>query len=280
MFTDTKGDNRSSEINIEHGMLGKKVWKMNSFSRKSKKLARNIISFVGLGLLSSQALGYGFVPTEAEYHAWPDYCKLVYSRTTIGESVGRNRVSAEVAANGAPFLGDRPFGPGGVHHFCAGRAWFQRAQLEMDPREYDRMIRQAVRETTFTYNRIDASTPLYVDVSVHMARVLYERGEVDRALRTLDETIEAVPNHPAPYSLKGILLYREDRMSEAVTVLNDGNQRSQGQNAEIHYNLGLILLEMKKTDVALAHGKQAYALGYPLPGLKRRLQRAGVWEEG
>lgn len=50
-------------------------------------------------------------------------------------------------------------------------------------------------------------------------------------------------------------------------------------NAETHYNYGLLLIDDDRADEALKHAKQAYAMGYPLEGLKNRLKRQKVWKE-
>jgi hypothetical protein len=46
-----------------------------------------------------------------------------------------------------------------------------------------------------------------------------------------------------------------------------------------HYNLGLEYLDQRRLDLANIHAQAAYALGYPLPGLKEKLVRAGQWRE-
>jgi tetratricopeptide (TPR) repeat protein len=51
------------------------------------------------------------------------------------------------------------------------------------------------------------------------------------------------------------------------------------ESAEAHYNLGLHYFETKEFDKALSHAQTAYKLGYPLPGLRRKLERAGKWAE-
>lgn len=48
-------------------------------------------------------------------------------------------------------------------------------------------------------------------------------------------------------------------------------------NAELHYNLGLLYVDLKRYDAARESAKKAYALGYPLNGLKARLDRLGEW---
>lgn len=49
--------------------------------------------------------------------------------------------------------------------------------------------------------------------------------------------------------------------------------------AEIHYNAGLLFADMKDYESALRHAHRAYALGYPLPGLRRKLERLGKWRD-
>jgi hypothetical protein len=43
------------------------------------------------------------------------------------------------------------------------------------------------------------------------------------------------------------------------------------------YNLGLVLFDMKLYEDAKARAVAAYELGYPLPGLRRKLERIGKW---
>jgi len=50
-------------------------------------------------------------------------------------------------------------------------------------------------------------------------------------------------------------------------------------NSEIHYNLGLLLVAKKDYAAALKHAHTAYSMGFPLPGLKNKLKKAGVWTD-
>lgn len=50
-------------------------------------------------------------------------------------------------------------------------------------------------------------------------------------------------------------------------------------DSEYHYNYGLLLFEKGEYEQARKHAMTAYALGYPLPGLKRKLTEAGHWNE-
>jgi hypothetical protein len=55
--------------------------------------------------------------------------------------------------------------------------------------------------------------------------------------------------------------------------------QNSGNSANIHYNIGLTYLELNRFDEALRHAHTAYRLGFPLPGLKQKLQRVGKWTE-
>lgn len=50
-------------------------------------------------------------------------------------------------------------------------------------------------------------------------------------------------------------------------------------SAEVQYNVGLWLFDLKEYDRARSHAVKAYDLGYPLPGLRNKLRRVGAWEE-
>jgi tetratricopeptide (TPR) repeat protein len=52
-----------------------------------------------------------------------------------------------------------------------------------------------------------------------------------------------------------------------------------GANANLHYNMGLVYADLKQYDKALEHAHLAYQLGFSLPGLRNKLQRAGKWRE-
>lgn len=45
--------------------------------------------------------------------------------------------------------------------------------------------------------------------------------------------------------------------------------------SEAYYNLGLLLVETEKFDAAIAAAQKAYELGYPLPGLRKKLEESG-----
>ncbi|HEX8874824.1 MAG TPA: tetratricopeptide repeat protein [Nitrosospira sp.] len=61
------------------------------------------------------------------------------------------------------------------------------------------------------------------------------------------------------------------QLQAAVDLLPD--------DATINYNLGLIYMQKKDYEQAKSYAKKAYELGFPLPGLKNQLIKAGKWED-
>jgi tetratricopeptide (TPR) repeat protein len=134
----------------------------------------------------------------------------------------------------------------------------------------------------------------------------------------LDYTLRAFPNHPtalmamlrlgdktqmdkpkgARYSVECYLYrawrFREDdptvrmiyatylakrgRSSEALSHLEDAVAMGE-ESANLDYNLGLIYANLKKYDEALVYAHKAYLQGFPLPGLRDKLKKAGKWKD-
>lgn len=76
----------------------------------------------------------------------------------------------------------------------------------------------------------------------------------------------------------GLFLLRDGKDEAAVRKLEQARD-SQENNANFHYNLGLAYFELKDYDKALASAHQAYAMNFPLPGLRDKLVRVGRWRE-
>lgn len=74
----------------------------------------------------------------------------------------------------------------------------------------------------------------------------------------------------------GIYLHKKDQLEEAEKRYLEALEMLP-ESGETHYNLGLLYTDMKKYEKAKEHAKKAYDSGYPLPGLKNRLIRAGQW---
>jgi tetratricopeptide (TPR) repeat protein len=81
---------------------------------------------------------------------------------------------------------------------------------------------------------------------------------------------------PVLHLIYGIHLHRAGMLEQALTEYEIAEKLGP-PNAELQYNLGLLNVDLKRYDAAREHAKKAYELGYPLHGLKARLDRLGEW---
>lgn len=72
--------------------------------------------------------------------------------------------------------------------------------------------------------------------------------------------------------LYGLHLHRSGRIDQAIEAYHKAISLAP-DNANAYYNLGLALLSQGKVAEAREAAKQAYALGHPLPGLRRMLAK-------
>ncbi|WP_345794459.1 CDC27 family protein [Thauera sp. JM12B12] len=78
--------------------------------------------------------------------------------------------------------------------------------------------------------------------------------------------------------LYGQYLLKVGKQLEAIEHLEAAEKLTEG-SANLHYNLGLAFIEVKRYDDARRHARKAYALGFPLAGLRERLKRLGQWKD-
>lgn len=78
--------------------------------------------------------------------------------------------------------------------------------------------------------------------------------------------------------LYGLHLLRSGQ-AQAATKHLEVARKSGLRDGNLYYNLGLAYVQLKRYDDALESAHMAYALGFPLPGLRNQLQRAGKWRE-
>lgn len=74
--------------------------------------------------------------------------------------------------------------------------------------------------------------------------------------------------------IRGIYYQRLGRLEDAREQLELA-LGLEPDSAEVHYNLGLALVRLGDYERARTHAREAYARGYPLPGLRDQLSRAG-----
>lgn len=80
------------------------------------------------------------------------------------------------------------------------------------------------------------------------------------------------------HMLEGLYYWRIKQYRRAKDAYRDA-LAIDPESVDAHYNFGLMCLELKEYDEALKHAHVAYRAGYPLAGLRKRLQAAGRWRE-
>ena len=135
----------------------------------------------------------------------------------------------------------------------------------------------------------DMAYTLHVFPNHHRALMaLIKLGEKEKTLKPrgmaftvpcyFDRAERFRPDDATVKSIFGVYLMRSGKNEEAQKKLEEALELA-GDNANVYYNLGLSYYQMKLFDQSLKAAHRAYALGFPLPGLRDMLKRAGKWEE-
>jgi tetratricopeptide (TPR) repeat protein len=92
----------------------------------------------------------------------------------------------------------------------------------------------------------------------------------------LDRALAYRPDDPTVRILVADYALRTGDRQEALEHLRVAEEQAR-DSSTVHYNLGLLYLDLKDYDRSVQHARKAYDLGAPLPGLKNKLAQAGKW---
>lgn len=243
--------------------------------RQYAVVAAFVIASLRIGSVAAQDVPH---ITSAEWASWPPYCQARHVTIPPGDTskyvltFPRSKIKAA-----RQLLGEPTFVR--VHHYCRGLIWFDRATVETDPALKKRYLQWAQNEVIFTYKGLPTDSPLIGPTFIMLGRICNERGDTKCAVANLQKAITLRPRDPSGYSALAIQYQKQKKLERAKETLLQGDRATGGKSPEIDYNLGLIYLELGDVDAAAKRAHIAYNLGYPLPGLKRKLQRLGKWQE-
>jgi len=113
-------------------------------------------------------------------------------------------------------------------------------------------------------------------IATELSLRLDERARVHRYM---ERAVTFDPRPAEPWILYGIFLHRWGDYAGAVEKYRAALERNP-EHPEAWYNLGLAYFALKRYDEAEEAARKAYALGYPLPGLREKLRRVGHWKGG
>lgn len=223
-------------------------------------------------LQSPSALGFSYEVTDQEWLAWPEYCRVKYSMTPVGAS--RRGYSKAEIKRWKNTLG-KTFDH--VHHYCAGLVSMQRAQRQVDPEKRKGWYGQAIGAIDYTYRGSEPDYPLFSQMSAYYGKALFEYGRMADAKKVLEKGIAAQPEAPESYVMLAEVIRKDGDFPGAREILEQYYARGGAASPELDYNLAYVCLQLEDYECARRFTKSALAGGYPLTGLKRKLQAAGQW---
>lgn len=232
------------------------------------------VTVLWAAISAQSAFGFSFVPTMDEWITWPAFCRAKYvTLDLVITTQFANRVPSGEVTHWKEALGEKAFLH--VHHYCAALAFYNRALVESDPTNRRFQFSESAENAFYTYQAIGITDPLAPTAGTLVARAKMELGQTAEAKIILQQLIEAWPTAEAPYLTLSSILRRGGDQSAAIQLLERGNEATKQGSAEINYALGLLNLERKQFIAARENAARAYALGYPLPGLRKKLALAG-----
>lgn len=228
-------------------------------------------------LISGSAHALSFTPNAFEWATWPEYCRARY--TVSGAGLDSKFASMVPKAKVEEWARKLDGVWAGFHHYCAGVIVFERARRATEERFRLHYYEQVVGECNYTIERSAKTHPMYAKMLTLRGRALHEIGKAQEGFGDFKLAVHLHPTISDPYAAWALILRRHGERAKARQILEDGIAATNGGNAEMHYLLGLVLAELEDYEPAMKHAKSAYELGYPLPGLKRKLKDAGHWRD-
>ena len=90
--------------------------------------------------------------------------------------------------------------------------------------------------------------------------------------------IDFAPQDGVVQLLYGIYLVRKNQKDAAREYFVSAD-KLEPDNSELQYNLGLMYIKLGDPDQAVIHARRAYAMNYPLDGLRNKLRDLGKWQD-
>jgi tetratricopeptide (TPR) repeat protein len=223
------------------------------------------------GLATAPARAGDVTMTPVEWYALPDFC-----RPAILGSIYIQRVPFELRGNvteGPKTSGGarNPSGIPGPHHFCYGLIHLGRAKRGAE--KFD----TAVSEFNYSYGQMNRNAPMFSYVSANLGRALYGQRKKADAAKVWTEAIALQPQRREAYLALAEALLGEHRADEALKVLLKYEDNKESDYPDAEHFLAQTYFDLKKYAEAKTHAERAYALGYPVFGLRDKLKQIGKW---
>lgn len=114
-----------------------------------------------------------------------------------------------------------------------------------------------------------------------LARLDIRGREPDERYSTrcyFDRAMRFNPDDGTVRMIYGIYLAKKGEREQALQRYEEALELMP-ESSEAHYNIALLYIELGDFDSANRHAHEAYSLGYPMPGLRNKLERLGQWQQ-
>lgn len=215
-------------------------------------------------------------PTEAEWNAWPDFCKAAY---TIGSYSQGSRFRGRMPASQVESIMTnylQTVGIQGGQHFCIGMAFVDRARYAGAKRtEAKNILVNAIDEFSYSYTHTKEDAPKYSLLVSYYGTALFLSGKRQQAFEMWDKGIRIQPASRESYLAMAKALLDEKKIHEALDVLLRYDQAKEHDAPDAEYFLGFTYFQLGQHDKAREHADKAYRLGYPSIWLLEKLKSVG-----
>lgn len=221
---------------------------------------------------SNHSFAFGVKLTTVEFNLLHRTCQLFYASTNAGRRHGFATNFSEDELRKANIQAEKT---GGAWHYCAGVALLNRAQQTSHPIKKLGALRQSLEEIDFTARNIKPDNSMYGEVHLNRARALFQLDQTEKSREVLNKLIQTHPRYVPGYIELARQHDKQGKTNQAIDILNKVDPELQRSSADFNYFIGMYYFKTKNYEKAKYHAKAAYAMGYPLPGLRRMLREKG-----
>lgn len=219
---------------------------------------------------SNISYSFSFVPTESEFYTWDNRCRALYVSTTIGSF---SRFKGLVPAYEVKKWRDASVKQGGPWHYCEGLIHLQRAKVAINDEKREKHFTAAYKAIKYTYVRISESDPWSAEMGIKMAEAADGLGKTGEANRYLENVVTQFPQYASAYTGKSYFLWKKGKLQKAIETLEEAKENLNHPTSEIYYFLGLYYVDNDNLAKAKENAEKAYEMGYPLTGLKSKIEQ-------
>ncbi len=119
--------------------------------------------------------------------------------------------------------------------------------------------------------------PNHPDALMLAIDLSFKSKDMRHAQELFEKAVIFDPKPAAPWVIYGLFFHRHGKLDDAIIRYQEALKRDPDM-VEAYYNLGLAYFKLKQYEQANQAAQRAYALGYPLLGLRKKLEKIGEWQ--